>query len=202
MATVTSALAADVQSFVSASSAMVAEGKTRALALPAQTVQVWPGGATFTTIQAAVDSITNASPQLQYQVAVGSGTFSEFVTMKDNIYIIGAGQGVTFLTARAQTGQNVLGLVSSASNAGISEISLNAVGGSWGDWPVCIKIAASGNFHMSGVSLNATDSGNGGSNIRCITDNTGSYSGNLILGQSMLTSSSVAQTTATGIELF
>ncbi len=200
MATLTSALAADVQTFVSASSAIFAEGKARATALPANTVQVWPGGATFTTIQAAIDSITNASPQLQYQVAVGSGTFSEFITMKDNIYIIGSGQGVTFLNGKAQ--QNVVGIVNSASNAGISELSISAIGGSWGDWPVCIKIASSGNFHMSGVSLTATDIGNGGSNIRLITDNTGSYSGNLILGQSGLVSASVAQTTATGIELF
>ena len=201
MATLTSALSAAVQSFMSTSSAIFTEGKTRALALPANTVQVWPGGATFTTIQAAINSITNASPQLQYQVAVGSGTFSEFITMKDNIYIIGAGQGVTLITARAQTGTPT-GVVASASNAGISEVSINAVGGSWGDWPVCIKIAGSGNFHMSGVSLNATDSGTGGSNLRLITNNTGSYAGNLILGQSLLTAASVANTTAIGLELF
>src|SRR5688572_825375 len=101
MATLTSALSADVQSFVSQSSAMFSEGKARALALPANTVQVWPGGATFTSIQAAIYSITNASPQLQYQVAVGPGIFSETVTMMDNIYIIGAGQGVTFITTKA-----------------------------------------------------------------------------------------------------
>src|SRR5688572_5717801 len=196
-----SALTAQLSSFASASNAIFAEGKARALALPANTVQVWPGGATFTTIQAAINSITNASPQLQYQVAVGSGTFSENITMIDNIYIIGAGQGVTLINAKAQTGTPT-GVVNSSSNSGISELSISAIGGTWGDWPVCIKIAGAGNFHMSGVSLTATDVGNGGSNIRLITNNTGSYSGNLILGQSGLVAASVANTTALGIELF
>lgn len=201
MPTLTSALSANVQAFVSASSAIFAESKTRALALPPNTVQVWPGGATFTTIGAALDSITDASPQLQYQVAVGSGTYKETVNMKDYVYITGAGQDVTIITATAQTG-TPQGVVNSASNCGISELTINSVGGQWGDWPVAIKINASGNFHMSGVNLNATDSGNGGSNIRVITDNTGSYSGNLILGQSNIVASSVSGSVASGIELF
>lgn len=200
MSAVMSALPAAVLSFAQTSDKLFAESKVRALALPANTVQVWPGGATFTSIQAAINSITNASQQLQYQVAVGSGTFNENVTMKDYVYITGAGQGVTIITAKA--GQQPNGVVNSASNCGISEVTINAIGGSWGDWPVAIKISSAGNFHVSGVTANATDSGNGGSNIRVITDNTGSYSGNIIVGQSVLSVNSVSGTTATGIELF
>ena len=201
MATLTSALPAVVQSFVSQTSAIFTEGKVRAAALPANTVQVWPGGATFTTIQAAINSITNASPQLQYQVAIGPGTFNENVTMIDNIYLIGSGQDVTIIKANAQ-GNTPNGVVNSASNAGISELTISAIGGNWGDWPVAIKISSSGNFHMSGINAFATDMNNAGSNIRVITDNTGSYSGNLILGQSALAANSVSGSVATGIELF
>ena len=201
MATLTSALPAAVQAFVNQTSAIFAEGKARATALPANTVQVWPGGATFTTIQSAINSITNASPQLQYQVAVGSGTFNENVTMIDNIYIIGAGQNVTFIKANAQNGTPT-GVVNSSSNAGISELTINSVGNAWGDWPVAIKINASGNFHISGVNAYATDNGVAGSNIRVITDNTGSYSGNIVLGQSNVAANAVSGSVATGIELF
>ncbi|MGB8190523.1 MAG: hypothetical protein WCF67_01330 [Chitinophagaceae bacterium] len=196
-----STLTASVQSFVQASDAIFAQAKVRAMALPANTVQVWPGGATFTTIQAAINSITGASPQEQYQVAVGSGTFNENVAMIDNIYVIGAGQGVTFITAAPQ--QNFAsGVVNSSSNAGISELTITATGGSWGACPIGIKITGSGKFHISGVNIVSTDGGTGGNNVRGISNNTGSYAGNVVLGQSSVQVSGAPETTAVGIELF
>lgn len=192
---------AELQTFATQSSQIFTEGKARAAALPANTVQVWPGGATFSTIQAAVNSIKDASPQLQYQVAVGPGTYNENVTMIDNIYIIGAEQDLTFITAPPQQ-QTPTGVVNSSSNAGISELTINAQGGGWGSWPVGIKITGSGNFHISGVTINTTDGGNAGNNVRGISNNTGSYAGSVIFGQSILNATGVAQTTAVGMELF
>jgi pectin methylesterase-like acyl-CoA thioesterase len=40
------------------------------------TVKVTPGGATFKTISAAIDSIKDASLKKQYLVAAGPGTYS------------------------------------------------------------------------------------------------------------------------------
>jgi hypothetical protein len=190
-----------LQAFAEQSTTLFASGQKLAAALPANTVQVWPGGATFTTIQAAINSIKDASPQVQYQVAVGPGTYNENVTMIDNIYIIGTGQTTTFITAPPQPSA-ATGVINSSSNSGISEVTINATGGAWGVWPIGVKICGSGNFHMSGVTINATDGGNGGNNVRGITNNTGSYAASLILGQSILTASGAESTTATGIELF
>lgn len=196
-----SALTASEQSFVTASDAIFAQATTRALALPANTVQVWPGGATFTTIQAAINSISGASPQEQYQVAVGPGTYNENVQMKDNVWVVGAGQDVTIITAQGQ--QNFgAGVVNSATNCGISEVTLNATGGGWGACPVGVKITGSGNFHISGVNINCTDGGTPGNNIRGITNNTGSYSAALIVGQSNIQCTGVPESVCTGIELF
>lgn len=194
-------LTAALQSFAATSTQFFTEGKARASALPANTVQVWPGGATFTTIQAAINSIQNASPQLQYQVAVGPGTYNEYVTMIDNIYIIGKDQAETIITAGPQS-QAGRGVVNSSSNSGISEVTITATGGGWGSWPIGIKIMGSGNFHMSGVTINSSDSNNPGNNVRGISNNTGSYQGSLILGQSILNCSGVQSSTTVAIELF
>lgn len=194
-------LTAALQSFAATSTQFFTEGKARAAALPANTVQVWPGGTTFTTIQAAINSIQNASPQLQYQVAVGPGTYNENVVMIDNIYIIGKDQAETFIAAPGQQ-QAGAGVVNSSSNSGISEVTINAGGGGWGTWPIGIKICGSGNFHMSGVTINSNDGGTQGNNVRGISNNTGSYQGSLILGQSIVNCNGVQSSTVVAIELF
>lgn len=180
---------------------MMAEGKQRAFALPPNTVQVWPGGAMFTTIQAAIDSITNASPQVQYQVAVGQGTYKENITMKDYVYVIGAEQSLTFITAPPSM-NFASGVVNSASGCGISDVTLNAVGGGWGSCPAGVKIVGSGKFHISGVTINSGGPGDVGNNTRGITNNTGSYTGNIILGSSILNLQGGDSCTAVGVDLF
>ncbi len=195
-----STLTAALQTFIDQSVSLVTKTKAIALALPPNTAQVWPGGAKFTTIQAAIDSITGASPQEQYQVAVGSGTYNENVVMKDYVYVIGSGQDVTIITAPPQSSP-FNGVVNSASGGGISELTINAPGAGWGNWPAGIKICGTGNFHISGVTINS-GAGSTGDNIRGITNNTGSYTGNIILGQSILNLSGDNQSTCVGLELF
>lgn len=191
----------DLQQFAGQSSKVFSEATLRASSLPANTVQVWPGGATFNSIQAAINSITDAGPQVQYQVAVGAGTFDENVTMKDYVYVIGAGQDQTTITAPAQM-QFGAGVVNSASNCGISDVTINAPGGSWGACPTGIKITGSGTFHIKGVTINSSDSNTPGNNVRGITNNTGSYAGNLIIGQTIIQATGTSDTTVVAIELF
>lgn len=196
-----SSLSTEMSSFIKTSDAIFAEGKTRATALPDNTVQVFPGGATFSTIQAAIDSINNASPQLQYQVSVGPGTYKENVTMKDYVYVIGAGQTATTITAPPS--QNFAsGVVNSASGCGISQVTLNAIGGGWGACPAGVKINGSGKFHISGVTINSGGPGDVGNNTRGITNNTGSYTGNLVLGSSIINLQGGDSCTGVGVDLF
>ena len=179
-----SASSSELKQFATQSSAISEKAKASAMALSANTVQVWPGGARFSTIQAAMDSITGASAQEQYQVAVGPGTYNENVVMKDYVYVIGSGQDVTIITAPPQ--QNAAnGVVNSASGGGISELTINAPGAGWGSWPIGIKICGSGKFHVRGI-----------------TNNAGSYAGSVIVGQSIINLTGDSQTTCVGMELF
>lgn len=189
------------QLFAGQSKSILSNGKQLTSAVAPNTAQVWPGGAIFPGIQAAINSITDAGPQVEYQVVVGAGTYNEYVTMKDYVYIIGSGIGNTIITAAGQLNPSA-GVVNSASNCGIGDLSIMATGGSWGVWPIGIKICGSGSFHISGVVITSSDSNLGGNNVRGITNNTGSYSGNVIIGSSTIQASGAAQTTATGIECF
>lgn len=193
-------LSKELQSFSGLTNAAISQTKPVAMALAPNTVQVWPGGATFKTIQSAIDSISGASQKVQYQVAVGPGTYNENVVMKDYVYVIGAGQDQTIITAPAQQ-QGFNGVVNSASGCGISEVTINAPGSSWGSWPIGIKIMGSGKFHIGGVTINS-GAGSNGDNIRGITNNTGSYSGSVILGQSILNLTGDPSSTCVGMELF
>jgi hypothetical protein len=195
-----SALTSELQSFINQSASHIEKTKTIALALAPNTTQVWPGGAVFSTIQDAINSITGASAQEQYQVAVGSGTFTENVVMKDYVYVIGSGQGITIITAPPQQSA-AAGVVNSASGGGISELTINAPGAGWGNWPIGIKICGNGKFHISGVTINS-GAGSNGDNVRGLSNNTGSYTGYVILSQSILNITGDSQSGCDGIELF
>jgi hypothetical protein len=196
-----SALTPELNTFIDQSASFVSQTKKTALALAPNTAQVWPGGAIFSTIQAAIDSITGASAQEQYQVAVGPGTFNETVTMKDYVYVIGSGQDVTIITAPPGA-QGVTGVVISASGGGISELTINAPGSSWGAWPTGIKIGGTGKFHVSGVTINS-GAGANGDNVRGLSNNTGgSQTGYVILSQCILNISGDNQSGCTALELF
>lgn len=196
-----STLTENLTPFIQQSKLLFQEGNEKATALPANTVQVWPGGAQFTTIQAAINSITNASPQVQYQVSIGPGTYNENVTMKDYVFLMGAGETATIITAPGQPNFGA-GVVNSASNCGISDLSIVATGGAWGTCPVGIKITGSGKFHVSDVTITSTDSNISGNNVRGISNNTGSYVGYLILGDSTINVSGTDQSVCVGVEGF
>jgi hypothetical protein len=187
--------------FAEQSKLLSQEGNARALTLANNTVQVWPGGAIFTTIQAAINSITNASPKLQYQVSIGPGTYNENVAMKDYIFLMGAGEDSTIITAPGQ--QNFgAGVVNMASNCGISELTITATGGSWGACPVGIKLTGSGKIHISGITINSSDSSIPGNNVRGISNNTGSYSGYVIVADTNIYVSGGQDSVCTAIETF
>jgi hypothetical protein len=177
-----SVTSSEITFFLQNSKALFTQAALRARALPPNTVQVWPGGATFSTIQAAVNSITNASPQLQYQVAVGAGTYNERVTLQPYIYVSGSGIDKTFITAPGTSDGMINGTVQANGTGGINELTITATGGGWGTWPVALHVLAAGKFHASGVNMVVTDSGNPGNNLRGITNNQGTQAAQMIIG--------------------
>jgi len=64
---------------------------------PARVVWVSPSGGDFQNVQAALDSITDASSSNRYLVQVGPGTYIGAVTMKRYVDIAGSGEGLTIL---------------------------------------------------------------------------------------------------------
>ncbi|TVR21455.1 MAG: hypothetical protein EA389_14980, partial [Ilumatobacter sp.] len=72
---------------------------------PARVVQVAVNGTpdgtngAFDSVQAAVDSITDASPTDRYLVKIGPGTFDGRVSVTSHVHLEGSGVGVTTLTS-------------------------------------------------------------------------------------------------------
>jgi hypothetical protein len=62
-------------------------------------ILVAKSGGHFDSIQAAVDSITGASPENPYLVWVGPGTYEEQVILKEHVHLTGAGEWLTMITS-------------------------------------------------------------------------------------------------------
>jgi hypothetical protein len=66
-------------------------------------VTVALAGGDFTSVQAAIDSITNASGSNPYLVLIGPGTYTGRVTLKTGVHLRGSGQSLTALSAPGAT---------------------------------------------------------------------------------------------------
>jgi hypothetical protein len=141
--------------------------------LAGNTVSVNPGGATFPTIAAALASITDNSLRKQYVINVGPGTFNEQVTLKPYVYLHGAGLDQTTITTPPATQDNAFGrgTVIGASNSGVYHVTLNSLGGSWGDWSTALAIPSCSPFYVGDVMLLCDDQGNAGVNIETCSVN-------------------------------
>lgn len=93
-----------------------------------QVVAVAKSGGDFTTIQAALDSITDASATKRYLVWVAPGVYTERVMMKQYVDVEGAN---TLLTRISQGGSAVpnTGTVVAASNAELRFVTVENTGG-------------------------------------------------------------------------
>lgn len=134
----------------------------------ANTVTVTPGGKTFSTIQAAINSITDAKLQKQYVVQVGPGTYKEVVTCKPYVFLQGAGVGATVVIAPAAAQQIDKGTIKGASNSAVQNMSVVSAGTSgYGAWAAAIDCNGTVNFDIEYCGLEADNgsSAPGGTNL-------------------------------------
>lgn len=150
---------------------------------PGNVVIVAKSNGDFTSIQAAINSIT-ASASSPYLVWVGPGWYNETVTLKPYVHLQGAGQGVTFIQASASSGVvltlssdtsmhdlNVSNIGSGATNYGIygnnvtdvqvSNVYVEAGGGG----ATNIAIGLKGNAQVTLENVTAFAGKTGGDNI-------------------------------------
>lgn len=131
-------------------------------------VTVSPGGAIFSTISAAIESITDASLQKQYLLTVSEGKFNERVVMKPWVFVQGSGQENTTITAPPTADAFSRGTVVGASNSGISNLTISCPGGSWGEWSSALVCANAIAFYAEGLLLAVDDLGNAGLNLQTV----------------------------------
>lgn len=111
-------------------------------------IVVAKSGGDYTSIQAALNSITDASDTNRYLVWVAPGTYNETVTMKQYVDIEGAGELVTKITAASN--YTAMG----ASNAELRFLTVENTGGS-GDETTAIY-NGSASFRLTHVTATAS----------------------------------------------
>ena len=94
----------------------------------ANVIVVAQSGGDFTSIQSALDSITDASASNPYLVWVAPGVYAETVTMKAYVDIEGAGELVTKITAGGSS-ENDTGTVVGVDNAELRFLTVENTGG-------------------------------------------------------------------------
>ena len=94
---------------------------------PANLVVVAQAGGDFTSIQAAIDSITDAAADNPYMVFVAPGRYTESVTMQPYISLVGASPASTILSAPGCAAP--CGTVTTAANAELAWLTIENTGG-------------------------------------------------------------------------
>lgn len=137
----------------------------------ANTVTVSPGGATFSTIGAALASITDARLQKQYVVQIGPGTYNEVVVCKPYVFLQGAGSDQTTITAPAAAEQIDKGTVKGCSNSAVQNVRIVSTGTTWGGWAAAVDCNAAVNFDIENCSLEANNgtAPGGGTNLNTVS---------------------------------
>lgn len=96
-------------------------------------------GGDFTSVQAALNSITDAANSKHYLVWVGPGTYDERVQMKPFVDIEGAGELATKITASGGGGFGAgSSVVSGASDAELRHLTVENTGGSGTSYAIAI----------------------------------------------------------------
>ncbi|HEX2834662.1 MAG TPA: hypothetical protein VHW00_16745 [Thermoanaerobaculia bacterium] len=151
------AFVAEVRAFLAAAAPVT---------LAANSVQVQPGGKTFSTITDALNSITDAKQSKQYLVSIGPGTYNEVVTCKPWVFLQGEGLDQTTIVANAGPQQWDKGTVRGCSNSAVQNVTIISNGQTWGDWATAVNCDGAQNFDIENCALVAN--GPSGTNLNTV----------------------------------
>lgn len=127
--------------------------------VPAQTVMVQPGNRTFSTITAALNSITNASATQTYRVCVGAGTYVEQVICKSYVMIVGPSSGTATITYTPPENTTVVPIVTAAAFSAISYMTIIATGSPTSKILYGLSVADANPFYAEYCQINVSDGG-------------------------------------------
>jgi hypothetical protein len=135
-------------------------------------VVVAKSGGDFTSVQAAIDSITDAAADNAYLVWVAPGVYEEQVTMKPYVHLQGAGQEATIITSSASDSawpptQATLVL---ASDASLRDLAVGNSGA--GDMNTAL-LATAGMTRTLVADVTARAQGSGVSNLAIVLSGSG-----------------------------
>lgn len=131
----------------------------------ANIIYVAKSGGDFTTITAALDSITDAAANSPYLIRVAPGVYEEQVTMKEYVSIEGAGEGITIIKGTSNlSGSDFPMLVEGSSNAELRYLTVQSVCASTTD----CNTNAIYNFENSPTLSHLTIIASGGSTNRAV----------------------------------
>lgn len=145
----------------------------------ANQVVIDPGGQTFSTIQAAIDSITDASHQKQYLLLVGPGIYNEKITLKEWVFIEGAGQDAhgnnttTISAPGSSDASSTNPTVRAASNSGVTAVNIESTFTPGAIMCAALDCTGVTNFVCDSVNATAYDSPGTACNILPIVNNFG-----------------------------
>lgn len=129
---------------------------------PGNVIVVAKSNGDFSSIQSAIDSITDASPGNHYLIWVAPGWYNEAVKMKAYIHLQGAGQGVTVIQADVSNGA----VLTLTSNTSVRDLSISNIGngptnfGMYGNNVTNVKVAnvfaEAGGLGTSNIAIRLT----------------------------------------------
>ncbi|MEM7308177.1 MAG: FG-GAP-like repeat-containing protein [Planctomycetota bacterium] len=129
--------------------------QTSAVGLADTIVRVGPG-ADFTTISAALASITDASSSKPYVVQVGPGLYFEAVDMKPWVDLAGSGMRNTTIVSTGNDIALLGGTVDGASNCELRDLTVLSDAGSAADDGVGVVVDGATDFVVSNVRIVAS----------------------------------------------
>lgn len=136
-------------------------------------VFVAKGGGDYTSVQAAIDSITDAAADNPYLVWIAPGVYSETVTMKPYVHLQGAGQDVTVITSMASSSGNwppTQSTLMLASDVSLQDLTVDNIG--TGDMNTAV-LATAGMTRTLVAGVTAQALGNGASNYAIFLSGSG-----------------------------
>jgi len=124
-------------------------------------VVVAASGGDFTTIQAAIDSITTASGSNPYLVWIAPGTYTETVTMKPYVHLQGAGQEVTTIVSfsNSPSWPLVNGTVVLSSDTSLRDLTVRNDGNGFANVAAVLGMAGTSRAVVTNVTATAQSSG-------------------------------------------